>query len=132
MGLTGLESTDEILNILKAIREIKIPEDSFIKEQMLADYRESLNQYKTESIGKFHKSMTVQMGEEITKTLVDKRNNNWIEDIESLIEKDRTFIAVGMGHLGGENGVLNQLKEKGYSLKPIETKNTPSINGYNK
>ena len=126
MGLTGLESADEILNILKTIRDIKIPQGSFIKEQILADYRESLNQYKTESIGKFHKSMTVQIGVEIINILVDKRNNNWIEDIEALIEKDRTFIAVGMGHLGGENGILNQLKEKGYSLKQIETVNMPT------
>ncbi len=64
--------------------------------------------------------MTVQMGEEIIKILLDKRNKNWIEDIEYLIEKDRTFIAVGMAHLGGENGILNLLKENGYELQRVE------------
>ena len=120
MDLSGLESTEEILNILKTVRNIKVPENTFIKEQMLADYQESLNQYKTESIKEFYKSMTIQMGEEITKNLVDKRNENWIEDIESLIDKDRTFIAVGMGHLGGKHGILNLLSEKGYKLQRVE------------
>ncbi|TXE08120.1 TraB/GumN family protein [Seonamhaeicola algicola] len=120
MELSGLESTNEILSILKTVADIKIPENTFIKEQMLTDYQESLNQYKTQSIKKFHKSMTVQMGDEITKTLVDKRNNNWMSDIEYLIEKERTFIAVGMGHLGGENGILNLLSEKGYKLQRVE------------
>lgn len=130
MDLTGLESTDEILNIMKTVRDIKIPENTFIKDQMLTDYQESLKQYKTESIGKFHKRMIVQMGEEITKILVDQRNENWIDDINSLIEKDKTFIAVGMGHLGGKNGILNRLLEKGYKLEPIGMDNTPPNNGY--
>lgn len=120
MDLTGLESIEEILSIMKTVRDIKIPENTFIKEQMLADYQESLNLYKTESIKKFYKSMTTQMGEEITKILVDRRNENWIADIEYLIEKDRTFIAVGMGHLGGENGILNLLSKKGYKLQRVE------------
>jgi uncharacterized protein YbaP (TraB family) len=132
MDLIGLESTDEILNIMKTLKDISIPEGAFIKDEMLADYNESIKLYQTESIGKFHKDMTVQMGEEITKILVDERNENWIDDIEYLIEKDRTFIAVGMGHLGGQNGILNKLKEKGYELKPIRKEHTTPNNGYNK
>lgn len=117
MELTGLESTDEILNILKEIKNIKIPENTFIKKEMLSDYQKNLKQYKTELIGDCYKSMTIQMGNEITKILVDNRNKNWINDIESLIKKDKIFIAVGMGHLGGKNGLLNLLSEKGYILK---------------
>lgn len=118
--LTGLESSDEILNIMQTVRNIKVPENTFIKEEMLADYQKSLKLYETESIGRFNEIMTIQMGEEITKILVDKRNDNWIGDIESLIDQDKTFIAVGMGHLGGENGILNLLSEKGYRLKRVK------------
>lgn len=36
--------------------------------------------------------------------------------IEDLIKKQATFVAVGAAHLGGEKGVLNLLKSKGYSV----------------
>ena len=120
MKITGLESTKEILTIMKEIKSINVPEKTFIKKDILSNYQKNLIQYKTESIGDYHKSMTIQMGNEITKILVDKRNKNWIDNIESLIKKDNTFIAVGMGHLGGKNGLLNLLSEKGYELKPIK------------
>ncbi len=118
--LTGLESTDEILNIIQAVSQIKIPENAFTKEEMLSYYLKSLEIYKAESIGKFNAIMSVQMGEEVTKILVYNRNENWIADMESLIEKDKTFIAVGMGHLSGENGILTLLADKGYQLKRVK------------
>jgi uncharacterized protein YbaP (TraB family) len=120
MDLTGLESTDEVLSLLKRVRDIRIPKNKYIKEQILIDYKETLSQYETQSIGKLYKSMITQMGEEITRILLDERNENWIEDIEYLVEKDKTFIAVGMGHLGGKNGILNLLTEKGYELQRVE------------
>lgn len=62
----------------------------------------------------------VQSGEALsTEELLDKRNHNWIPQIEQLIKKKRTFIAVGAGHLGGENGVLRLLEKQGYKLTPI-------------
>ena len=105
---------------MKEIKSINVPEKTFIKKDILSNYQKNLIQYKTESIGDYHKSMTIQMGNEITKILVDKRNKNWIDNIESLIKKDKTFIAVGMGHLAGKNGLLNLLSEKGYKLEQIK------------
>lgn len=54
---------------------------------MLANFQKSLKMYQDESIGKLKDSLTIQMGEEVTKILVDERNENWIDDIESLIKK---------------------------------------------
>ena len=31
------------------------------------------------------------------------------------------FIAVGAGHLAGENGLINLLKKQGYTVEPIST-----------
>jgi hypothetical protein len=58
--------------------------------------------------------------EELQGLLVD-RNNKWIPQLDTLLQsKKGTFIAVGAGHLPGEFGVLNQLKQKGYAIKPIK------------
>lgn len=51
--------------------------------------------------------------------LLDKRNQNWIPQIEELVKKKSTFIAVGAGHLGGEGGVLRLLEKQGYKLTPV-------------
>lgn len=50
---------------------------------------------------------------------LDDRNRNWIPKIESMIRRQSSFIAVGAGHLPGENGVIQLLKAKGYTLTPI-------------
>jgi len=120
MDVTGLESTNEILDIMKKVRDIEVPKDTYVKNKILSDYQESIEQYKTKSIGQLYKRMTVEMGQEITTMMLDKRNENWIEDIKSLIEKDKIFIAVGMGHLGGDNGILNLLEKKGYGIQRVE------------
>ena len=48
-----------------------------------------------------------------------QRNQNWIPKIELAISAQKTFIAVGAGHLGGPNGVIRLLQRAGYTLKPI-------------
>ncbi len=57
---------------------------------------------------------------ESPEELLDKRNHNWIPQIEALIKKKKTFIAVGAGHLGGKEGVLRLLEKQGYILTPVQ------------
>ena len=40
--------------------------------------------------------------------------------IVSIEKGNKIFIAVGASHLGGETGLLNQFKEAGFKLKPIQ------------
>lgn len=54
--------------------------------------------------------------------LLDERNRNWISRIEKLGAEQSCFIAVGCGHLGGENGVLKLLEKQGFKVDMIEVK----------
>ena len=56
---------------------------------------------------------------EFNHWFLDVRNANWIPVIEKQISKEATFIAVGAGHLGGTNGVLELLKKQGYTVTGI-------------
>ena len=38
------------------------------------------------------------------------------------MDKKNIFIAVGAGHLVGENGVIDLLKKEGYTLRPLLNK----------
>ncbi|MBE7693735.1 TraB/GumN family protein [Tenacibaculum finnmarkense genomovar finnmarkense] len=120
VNIFGLESVDEIISILKRIKNLKISDDIFIMDEMLVDYRKSLVMYNEESIEDIKESMKIQMGDEITKMLIDERNENWIKNINLIVEKESTFIAIGIGHLGGEKGILNLLIENGFKLERIE------------
>lgn len=59
------------------------------------------------------------MSAEAKKELLDNRNSNWLNQMPRMMLNKPTLFAVGSAHLGGENGVLNLLKEKGYRITPI-------------
>jgi hypothetical protein len=55
---------------------------------------------------------------EIYKTLLVDRNNAWIPQIEAMARtKEIELILVGALHLAGEDGLLAQLKARGYKIK---------------
>jgi uncharacterized protein len=55
--------------------------------------------------------------------LITNRNKEWIPKLSEIMEKEPAFIAVGAGHLPGKEGVINLLRQKGYTVKQIELKN---------
>lgn len=49
--------------------------------------------------------------------LIVQRNRNWIPEIEALLASDQNaFVAVGAGHMPGENGVIALLEAQGYEV----------------
>lgn len=51
--------------------------------------------------------------------LLYERNSNWVTQFPSIAENSSTLFAVGAGHLGGEKGVINLLRQQGYMLRPL-------------
>jgi uncharacterized protein YbaP (TraB family) len=64
-------------------------------------------------------SSETDMLPEFNHWFLEVRNTNWIPVIEKQIRQQTTFIAVGAGHLGGTNGVLELLKKQGYVVTGI-------------
>ena len=60
--------------------------------------------------------------EEYQDILLDKRNENWVGQLSKIMKEQPVFVAVGAGHLVGKKGLINLLKENGYSVVPIENK----------
>jgi len=52
-------------------------------------------------------------------SLLGNRNRKWIPQMEAFMKKAPIFFAVGAGHLGGNQGVINLLRQKGYTVTPI-------------
>ena len=57
---------------------------------------------------------------EVYFSVLTERNNAWLPDLVTMMKTPETeFVLVGTLHLPGENGVLAQLKQQGYSVEQI-------------
>jgi uncharacterized protein len=48
-----------------------------------------------------------------------KRNLEWLPKIEKMVHDKPAFLAIGVSHLEGDQGILALLKSKGYTLTPV-------------
>ncbi len=55
-----------------------------------------------------------------TDILLYNRNRNWVKKLKELLPEKPLLIAVGAGHLPGENGCINLLRKEGYKLSPVK------------
>jgi uncharacterized protein YbaP (TraB family) len=51
--------------------------------------------------------------------LLDDRNERWIPILQKEFKKNSLFIAVGAGHLPGEKGVIQLLRNAGYTVEAV-------------
>ena len=57
---------------------------------------------------------------ELYQTFVLDRNLRWIEQLDLFLKKPSThLVVVGAGHLPGQGGLLELLKEKGYTIEQL-------------
>ena len=57
----------------------------------------------------------------LAKVLITDRNARWADWVAGVMKRPgKVFIAVGAGHLGGEQGVLALLKAKGLTVEKVE------------
>lgn len=93
-------------------------------DQQLADYSALIEAYK---VGDLHKTLEYTLhpsenDESFRKTFFDKRNAEWIPNIEKYMKQSTSFFALGAAHLADEKGVINLLRERGYTVKPYPLK----------
>jgi uncharacterized protein len=55
-----------------------------------------------------------------TDILLYDRNANWSSKLQELMPGKSLVVAVGAGHLPGKKGVLNLLREAGYTVEPVK------------
>ena len=126
--IEGLETIEDQIEVLD-----KLPIET--QKTQIINAIDSANQNHTNllNIQKAYKSQDLQKIEEWiiseskinlypTYVFLNDRNKKWIPKITSKINTNSTFIAVGAGHLPGEEGLINLLKKQGFKLKSIYIK----------
>lgn len=109
-ALAGSYDLDETIRQLKAGDEYAI-----LAQQMTKAFNEE-NLPVLDTQLKDRRFMN-DMQEEL---MLNRRNRNWVEKaMPTMMEKETVLFAVGGGHLWGKEGLINLLKERGYTLTPV-------------
>ncbi|MES2731669.1 MAG: TraB/GumN family protein [Bacteroidota bacterium] len=53
------------------------------------------------------------------KVLLLARNQSWMKQLPAMMDKQSTFVAVGLAHLGYKQGLIMELRKLGYTVNPI-------------
>lgn len=123
--IEGLETAEFQMSMFDSI-PYKIQADMLVKAiesggaGSETDFKEMVDLYKKQDIAAMQKLMqddaSIGQYEEL---LLVNRNKNWIPVMGEMMQKYSMFFAVGAGHLGGQQGVVNLLRQAGYSVKPL-------------
>jgi uncharacterized protein YbaP (TraB family) len=60
------------------------------------------------------------MNKDQEKMMLTDRNKNWTEKMPEMMKNQSSFFAVGSAHLLGDNGLINLLRTKGYTVNPVK------------
>lgn len=127
MAMDGLETAAEQMQILDSIPLQKQADMLLESMKDISTSRREIKKmigfYKEQNLDSLQAMFEEEEDfKEHQGSLLDNRNRKWIPKIEALMQEGPVFIAVGAGHLGGKNGVLQLLRDKGYTLRPVISK----------
>jgi uncharacterized protein YbaP (TraB family) len=124
-SVEGLETVEEQMKVMDQIPYAE-------QAQMLVDYllepekfsKETLDilkLYKEGDLAALENSMNDpnQSYSKYLEGMLLQRNRNWIPIIIKQSSENPIFIAVGAGHLAGEEGVISLLRKQGYTVSPL-------------
>lgn len=122
-ALEDVEEEVEALNKIKLddqVASLKHTIENFDKQ--MEDYKALVKHYKN---GDLHNTLEYSMHpienhSDYEKYFIYGRNNNWIPKMETLMNENPTFFAIGASHLSETQGVINLLVQKGYTVTPVK------------
>ena len=104
--------TQELM-LLQTLKDLKVLESEFnqIVDSWAAGDIKAMESVLLESFGEYP---------EVYNRLIVERNHNWLPHIESyLAQGDSVMVVVGALHLVGKDGLIELLKQKGYTVEQL-------------
>lgn len=124
MQVEGLETMEFQMNLINSIsveEQIEMMNNDELSGNPLDAYNEMLKVYKEQDLLKLKELMDADDSmATIEDDFLKNRNKDWIPKIEKLAKNNSVFIAVGAGHLAGDDGILQLLKDKGYTVNAVK------------
>ncbi len=123
IGLENYEFQDSLLKSIPMEIQAKwLVEFCKDKEKAKSDFIALGIAYNNQSSKELYKAAIESSPEYayLKETLLDKRNQNWVNFLLMNMTTESYFLAVGAGHLGGDKGLIALLTNAGYILTPIK------------
>ena len=118
-----LETADYQMELLYA-NSLEEQADALLEMIGHGDSKELMHQltdaYKSQDLDTLWEIFQEQMTGYEYDTIVKVRNLNWEKQMKELLPKQSTLFVVGAGHLPGESGMINLLREAGFKVKPVK------------
>lgn len=123
--IIGIETVEEQIKALdliplkeqaKMVLEMIGP-DTTKQENSLEDLVDIYAKGDLDAIYAFYKKE--DLSNAFNAALITDRNHRMAERIDSIMQKKALFTAIGALHLPGDEGVINLLRKKGYTLTPL-------------
>lgn len=127
----GLETAQSQLDILFNSQSLRRQAEQLFCtasdiEKTMKQSKELVNCYKVQDLDGVLRLMEEREGTSCDplpgemEALIDNRNIAWTKKMPAIMQESPTFFVVGAGHLPGDKGVLNLLKQQGYTLEPMK------------
>lgn len=121
--IIGLESVEDQAELLfnAPIAEQKKDLLKAIQKKDIIKVEKLYSLYRKQDLDGIEKLLDAEDDSpEVTDRMLKNRNLKWIAELPAILKEQPTFIAVGAAHLVGQYGLINQLRLKGYSVKPVK------------
>ncbi len=121
----GLETIDYQMSLLDSFpisQQVAMLTDTTASySNIKTEYQTLLDAYLTKDLNKLYEKIANEIPtKDFEDVFIIKRNQNWVEQIEELTKNKVLFVAVGAGHIGSPNGLIQLLRNKGYELTPVQ------------
>lgn len=131
--LSGVENFEESEKLVMEaykdmIRDHKRKKKSYDMEGMMTNPKKVEEAYRRGDLDMLDslEAMTV-FSDAFQEKFLYKRNEIQANSIDSIIKKQSLFVGVGAAHLPGKRGVIEMLREKGYTLRPMRMDDRNSL-----
>ena len=110
--LYNVSLTEQAKNLLEACKNPDLAKAQLTQSLAL------INAYQSQDLTKIY-SITTDAGTMDALRVVE-RNRNWIEKLVKMIPEHACLVYVGAAHLPGEEGLLQLLRNEGYTVEPVQ------------
>lgn len=124
--ILGLETANEQLDFILGMPDAEVVESinemvqAKGKKELDAQFADMINAYKKQELNQLYELTDKETAMKMDKVkFLDNRNKNWIPKMKTMMAQQSTFFAVGAAHLPGKPGVLQLLKDAGYTVEPV-------------
>lgn len=127
MEVVGLETMEEQMAVfdkmpLKSQAEMLYDELSKQGQEDAMDLNKLIDIYAKEDLDSLYLLTQGSFDKSMNDELLYKRNINMANRMVPYLKNKRIFVGVGAAHLPGEGGLIDLLRKKGYTMRPVNFK----------